>query len=261
MAGNTQLQKRAGFNYPDVFGLLSALRGNGVKLTSSTLKLLEGSDSEARVVGAVSLLTPGSFLEIFNYSGANVTAQLWLILADGSETQIGADLVVVPFVTSADIGELTPFSYILREGDRVELRFSAGNVTAQDGVRVAWGWTVLKRAYLQKLGYQKFTNTSLEISGSPGVAGVLSLALVNFSSEDIPYDMKRIWPDGFEEDVGSDVLKASGVANSAQLESTASIVNDDWKFRIELTSPLPASGFVWAQALIATPVNMAEQDW
>lgn len=256
MAANPPLQHRAGLNYPPLLGTFAAIRGDGVKLTSSTLVVLEGSDSEIRLLGAFILLGPGDFARIHNESGASVTAQLWLVLADGSEMQVGADEVIA----DGAIGTFDPTSYVPREGDRLEIRFSAGNVLAQDGVRVEWSWLVVPKTYLSPLEYRKLTSLVFDAQGPSGAVGTVSTFLANFSAQSVNFVVKRVWPDGFEEQIGSGTLAASGNANSTAIDGTDGELNDDWKLRVEFVS-LPAGGFVWAMSSVSGLANMAVQDW
>jgi hypothetical protein len=257
MAENIPLQHRAGFNYPSLLGVLSALRGDGIKLASSTFTLLEGSDKEIRIPGAVSLLAPGGFVTIYNETGAGITAQLWLVLADGSATQLGADVIIADGAND----DFASFSYAPSEGERLELRISSGSVTAQDGVRVQWSWTVVEKTYINLLeASRRLTSTTFEITGVEGVGGILAGFFMNFSATPINYTVKRVWPDGFEEEIDTGTLGASGAADSGQQVTTGVTLNDDWKLLVEFDS-LPASGFIWAQQALVTGANMAAQDW
>lgn len=253
MPANPPLQHRAGLNYPPLLGTFAGIRGSGVKLTSSTLVILEGSDKEVRSPGG--FVGSSAFVDIYNDSGASVTAQLWLVLADGSETQIAADLVIADATHDA----FSPASYVPGEGERIEVRFSAGNVLAQDGVRVMWSWIVSVKSYLS-VEYKKLTSPVLDVESVPGVSCTAGAVLVNFSAQAVDFVTKRVWPDGFEEQVGTATLAASGSPGSVSLESTSAILDDDWKLRVEFVT-LPANGFVWAMPILASKSNMPAQDW
>jgi hypothetical protein len=263
---NRPLQQRAGKNYPGFLSVLAGTNAQSAKLTAADTVLMEG-EGDILLPGALSFISAGDVVSVYNSSGASLDFQLVYVDEFGTELVIDSATVANGSSTPSGTFIAPPFLY-LTKGEKILLRVVApGNPTAGSGVRITRGVTDPVASTLLDVKTYKLQGTEIVLTPPEGVAGGFSIIGLINNIPDPPgppvglgvNQYRRFNADGFEFLVGVAGIPAPipvvfpatspnyGYFQQNPFESDVSMV-------LRLT-PASASGYVLVKQAIVYPQN------